>query len=305
MKELERFKNEIDLMEYALAHNYTNFDSNQSSRTCVVLRRQEDNGKIAVSRAHDGHWIYYDFIRGKGGTILDFAMQHTGCNLGQTRKELRKRLHCNVNSFSQTAHLPKPLSATKNRYRVAWEYADTSPIIRNHHYLESRGIDTEFILSDRFAGMVRCDRSRNICFPYFDFKGLAGIEKRNHNFKSYTKGGSKGLWRSNLMEGDSKAVICEAPIDVLSYAKLHHDNNDRTRYFAVGGQISRFQWELIDGLVEKYRSREMTIILAFDNDPAGKGYILQFQKRYSRVELILDLPPQEGRDWNDVLQSNR
>ena len=38
------------------------------------------------------------------------------------------------------------------------------------------------------------------------------------------------------MEGDSKAVICEAPIDALSYTKLRHDTNDRTRYFAIGGQ---------------------------------------------------------------------
>ena len=56
-------------------------------------------GKIAVSRGLDGHWVYYDFRLGKGGSILDFVMQHTGCNLGQTRKELRKALGCNVNSF--------------------------------------------------------------------------------------------------------------------------------------------------------------------------------------------------------------
>ena len=113
------------------------------------------------------------------------------------------------------------------------------------------------------------------------------------------------MWRSTLMEGDVKAVICEAPIDVLSYAKLRHDNNDRTRYFAIGGQVSRFQWELIDGLIKKYRAKKMDIFLAFDNDLAGKGYIQQFQERYSGVLFTLDLPPQEGQDWNDVLQSEQ
>ena len=303
MEELERFKKEISLMEYAPTYDYTELDRNQSSRTCVVLRRQADDGKIAVSRGHDGHWVYYDFRRGKGGSILDFVMQHTGCNLGRTRKELRKMLCCNIDSFSHTAPLPNPRSATKDRQKAAWEYAATTPIARRHDYLESRGIDLESILAGRFVGTVRVDRYGNVCFPYFDFKGIAGIEKRNHNFKYYTKGGRKGLWRSTLKEGDVRVVICEAPIDALSYAKLRHDKNDRTRYFAIGGQISRFQWELIDGLIKKYSSEKMDILLAFDNDPAGKNYIQQFQQRYSGVIFTLDLPPQKGQDWNDVLQS--
>ena len=107
------------------------------------------------------------------------------------------------------------------------------------------------------------------------------------------------------MEGDSKSVICEAPIDALSHSKLRHDSNDRTRYFAIGGQISYFQWELIDGLIKKYSSEKMDIFLAFDNDPAGRKYIRQFQERYSGVSFTLDLPPREGQDWNDVLQSKQ
>jgi len=305
MEELERFKSEISLMEYVPTYDYTELDRNQSSRTCVVLRRQADDGKIAVSRDHDGHWVYYDFRRGKGGSILDFVMQHTGCNLGQTRKELRKALCCNIDSFSHTAPLPNPRSAAKNRQKVALEYADTTPITTHHDYLENRGIGLESILASRFADVVRIDRYGNVCFPYFDFKGIAGIEKRNHNFKCYTKGGRKGLWRSILKEGDVRAVICEAAIDALSYAKLRRDKNDRTRYFAIGGQVSRFQWKLIDGLIKKYSSEKMDIFLAFDNDPAGKGYIRQFQERYSGVIFTLDLPPQEGQDWNDVLQNKQ
>jgi len=98
-------------------------------------------------------------------------------------------------------------------------------------------------------------------------------------------------------------VICEAPIDALSYAKLRNDTNDRTRYFATGGQISLFQWGLIDGLMEKYRSLKIAVILAFDNDPGGNSHILQFHERYLGEEIAIDLPPGKGQDWNDVLQS--
>ena len=67
---------------------------------------------------------------------------------------------------------------------MAWEYAETTPITRYHGYLESRGIDLESILVSRFASPVKVDRYGNVCFPYFDFKGIAGIEKRNYNFKT-------------------------------------------------------------------------------------------------------------------------
>ena len=302
MNELKGFKNEIDLVDYAMTHDYTELDRNQSSRTCVVLRRQSDDGKIAVSRGHDGHWVYYDFRCNKGGSILDFVMQQTGSNLGGARQELRKWLPHKINLFSHTAPLPKPRAASEDRRGTAWDYAGTNPVAMHHDYLESRGIAFEPVMRDRFSGMVRSDRYGNACFPYFDFRGVAGIEKRNAKFKSYTKGGRKGLWRSILMERDERAVICEAPIDALSYAAVRHDPTDRTRYFATGGRISRFQWELIDGLMQKYRSKRIAVILAFDNDPGGKAYILQFHERYPGVKIAIDLPPRQGQDWNDVLQ---
>ena len=303
MNELEGFKKGIDLVDYAVTHDYTEFDRNQSSKTCAVLRRQTDNGKIAVSRSHDGHWVYYDFRCNKGGSILDFFMQQTGLNLGRARQELRKGSPHNFKSFFHTACFSKLRKSTQNRQRAAWEYADTRPVEKRHDYLESRGIFLELILADRLTGVVRGDRYGNACFPYFDFAGVAGVEKRNENLKYYTKGGHKGLWRSKLLERDTRAVICEAPIDALSYAKLYNDTNDRTRYFATGGQISRFQWGLIDGLIEKYRSRKIAVILAFDNDPGGDAYILQFHGRYPEEKIGIDLPPGRGQDWNDVLQS--
>ena len=302
MNELERFKREINLVEYVSNQDYTEIDKSRSSRTCLIIRRQSDNGKIAVSRSNDGNFLYYDFRCGRGGSIIDFVMHHTGSTLGQTRKRLRQALGGNVNSFSHTAHLQNCQSPGKNRQKIDHEYAETNPLERSSAYLESRGIGVECVLDDRFAGSVREDRYGNVCFPYFDFNAIVGIEKRNRNFKHYSKGGRKGLWKSNLKKGDSEAVICESPIDALSYAKLHCHEKERTRYLALGGQISRFQWELIDGVMKKYRLKSIRVVLAFDNDAAGKRYVQQFQERYSGSSFNLSLPPLEGLDWNDVLQ---
>jgi len=301
MNELERFKTEINLVEYAAVHGYTELDRNKSSKTCVVLRRQADDGKIAVVRGPDRHWVYYDFRQGRGGSVLDFVMQQTGYNLGQARQKLRGDSGSATHLLFHTAPLKICRPSTLNRHKVAWEYDDTLPVNRHHPYLASRRIHLDMVLSGRFSGMVRVDSRMNICFPYFNFGGLAGLEKRNRSFTGYSKGGSKGLWRSCLLTDDRKAVICESPIDALSYAEVFTDTEDRTRYFATGGQISRGQWKLIDGLVKKYHEEQIAIVLAFDNDSAGKRYVQQFLKRYSGIDLTVDLPQNEGQDWNDVL----
>lgn len=300
MKELERFKIEVNLVKYAMSCGYNRLDRNKSCKTCTVLRRREDDGKIAVMREHDAHWVYYDFRRGEGGSVLDFVMQHKGCNLGQARKELRTA--SNINSLSSpTAPFFEPRPAAKDRQKAAREYADTNFLTKHHVYLAKRGIYLKDVINKRFLDMVRVDQRKNLCFPYLDFDGVAGLERRNFNFKGYTQGGSKGLWRSNLMKDDTRALICESPIDALSYAKAHPPSYDQTRYFATGGQISSKQWSLLNCLVEKYQNQKMVIVLAFDNDLAGRDYIRQFQVRYPGVEFNLDLPPKQGQDWNDAL----
>ncbi len=304
MKELERFKTEVNLVEYATGYGYTGFDSNKSSKACVVLRNRTNDGKIGISRGDDRHWIYYDFRRCEGGSVIDLVMRHMNVSLGKARREIRKSLCCNSHSLSPAAPFPAPRSAGKNRQRAALEYAKAKTIVNHHRYLASRGITFEMISSKRFSGVVMVDPRSNACFPYLDFEGIAGLEQRNYNFKGYTEGGSKGLWRSNLMAKDTRAIIFESPIDALSYAKLHNDFKDHTRYFATGGQVSHKQWELIDGLIKKLLSQRVSIILSFDNDPGGRSYVRTFKKRYPDVKFTLDMPPGDGQDWNDILMKN-
>jgi hypothetical protein len=301
MRELERIKTEIDLIAYAATCGYTEFDRHKSSQACVILRRSGDNGKIGVSRNSDGRWLCFDFRRDKGGSILDFVMREKRCNLGGARKELVERINGRLSFLSPTASYQRPPSSTNDQRRAVREYAATCEIKDRHVYLELRGIKTGIVTNHRFIGMVRTDRRNNLCFPYFNFSGIAGVERRNHNFKGYTKGGSKGLWHSKLRESDRKIMLFESPIDGLSHACLQPDNICHTRYFATGGQISKHQWPLIDGMIKKATRTKMQIVLAFDNDQGGRKYIQEFQRRFPKAPFELDLPPVQGRDWNDEL----
>jgi len=69
--ELETFKRVIDLSEYAAARGYQ-LDRKESSRSSRVMRF--DGDKISISRAPDGHWVYYSFRNLEdNGTIVDFV----------------------------------------------------------------------------------------------------------------------------------------------------------------------------------------------------------------------------------------
>src|SRR5450631_475977 len=86
-EELERFKRDIKLHQYAASLGYQ-IDVRESSKREMILRRAGD--KISVRMDADGHYVYYSFRDEKdSGTILDFVMRRQGKNFGEARKVLR------------------------------------------------------------------------------------------------------------------------------------------------------------------------------------------------------------------------
>ena len=85
--ELEHFKANINLVEFASIHAYSELDKRRSSRACTVLRNGSE--KIGVSRDKDNHWVFYNFDKEDGGSIIDFVMYINNCNLGVARRYLR------------------------------------------------------------------------------------------------------------------------------------------------------------------------------------------------------------------------
>jgi hypothetical protein len=85
--ELERFKSQISLAEYAQAQGYE-IDHRESGRASLVMRNGDD--KIIVATDADGHGIYFS-VRddADNGSVIDFVQMRQGLNLGQVRKELR------------------------------------------------------------------------------------------------------------------------------------------------------------------------------------------------------------------------
>src|SRR5579859_5903349 len=135
--ELDLFKRDIHLVQYAVRrHGYTR-DRRESSRNSHVLRHPGTNDKIVVRQADD-HWTYFSVRDDRdNGTIIDF-LQHRGVrSLGEVRQLLRDWLGMVQTVFDpvpiQVSHRSEPSPSAA----VAFEQARS---VDNSPYLNVRGI---------------------------------------------------------------------------------------------------------------------------------------------------------------------
>ena len=305
MDELEAFKSEINLTEYAAALGYV-LDRKASSRNSAVMS-EESGDKIVIARGQDRHWIYFS-VRDDtdNGTIIDFVQNRKGVKLGGVRRELRlwtggtwavTRPHPDL--FAQEI---EPVS--RDRAKILLELARMKPLASHRYYLEEqRAIPPALLQSPRFAGKLKVDFRTNAIFPHADKDGPCGYEIKNQGFTGFSRGGEKGLWFSAIKSTDTALVIAESGIDALSHAALHP--NDTARYASTGGAMNPDQPALIRGAIEKM-GQGATIRIATDNDAGGRtlaDQIAAIARETGREDLkiIQDLPEGEGSDWNDRL----
>lgn len=86
--ELEAFKTQIDLRQYAASIGFA-IDKRKSSRSSTIMKRGTE--KIIVKRnAGDDHYLYFTVHDDRdNGSIIDFTKNRQRKTLGQARQELR------------------------------------------------------------------------------------------------------------------------------------------------------------------------------------------------------------------------
>ena len=140
MDELENFKTNINLTEYAASQGYE-LDRRESSRNSVIMRHSTGD-KIIIARGEDKHWIYFS-IRDESdnGSIIDFIQNLSQASLGEVRKKLRPWIGYGsppkrppVKSYVQNVEL-----SSKDLARVIASFNGMQELPR-HPYLEGRGI---------------------------------------------------------------------------------------------------------------------------------------------------------------------
>ena len=207
-EELNQFKSEINLVEYAQNNGYE-LDQKKSSTNCIVLRDKRGDKLLVGLDEKDNHYFYYSLKNETDkGSIIDFIQKRKNLNLGEVRKELRPWLNNNYSPTYKPSNQPsiKLTPTSKNRYQIVAQF-ESFATINNHPYLNQRGISQDTLDEPRFKGTIYLDRRNNAVFPHFDRDGLCGYELRNQNFKGFSSGGTKGLWVSKSSSNDEKLVI--------------------------------------------------------------------------------------------------
>ena len=164
--------------------------------------------------------------------------------------------------------------------------------IKAVEYMSTRGLDSNDFLIYPFRGSVVGTNTAKIeadinkipnnpvAFPLYDKnEKMVGVQLVSENYKSFLKGSRKsvGVWHSNIPEKINNIVICEAPLDAISYHKLQGDRN--TLYFATCGNVTDGQLDAIKSIIENNKNvlaANYTITLANDNDAAGAMFNLNY-----------------------------
>ncbi|MDJ0730656.1 MAG: toprim domain-containing protein [Crocosphaera sp.] len=302
-QELDTFKTDINLADYAQANGYS-IDKKKSSVNCLVLKDNRGDKILVGLNQSDGHYFYSSVNDDRdSGSIIDFIQNRRNLNLGEVRKELRPWINEPSNPpYSPKQPTPKLTPSSPDRHKIITQFEGFNVIV-THPYLTQRGISQQTSNDPRFQGRIYTDHRNNVIFPHADREGVCGYEMRNQDFKSFSSGGTKGLWASNGSPDDTTLVICESPLDCLSYHQLFRD--DTTLYFATGGTLSDKQKTLLKGVFEKFHNKGGHIMIATDKDEAGQELEKELRNIAPETAQINRIEPRHHKDWNDALMAEQ
>lgn len=295
--ELERFKREINLVEFAQSLGYEVLKK-ESSRASIVMKSGGDKIIVATDQA-DGHGIYFSVgDESDCGSVIDFAQKRIGGNLGQVRKELRGWMPEAARPSPRRKALQerpeRPQAVTRDRAQLLARFAALTPY-SGRYLTATRKVDQAVI--EAFG--VRQDGYGNACFVHRDAQGVSGWETKNKGFTGFSEGGNRGLFLARPDDASvTRIVVAEASIDLMSWAQFKHTPG--TAYISTGGSVSAEQFEQLRAAFARNPTAE--IVLAHDGDAPGDKMADQVrQLAPAGTKVTRDRPP-EDMDWNEVLK---
>lgn len=296
--ELDRFKSDISLSDYAQAEFGYELVKKESSASSKVLKVGGD--KIIVTRQKDGHDVYFSTGDASDcGSIVDFLQNRKRVNLGEVRKELRQWLPSSKKPSVKRPQRPpeRAVATSKDRTEVLRQWATMKPYSASY-LTDERRLDPQII--EAFG--VRQDSHGNACIAHRDASGVLGWESKNKGFTGFAAGGTRNVSFTRLNDGPiTRLVLTEAAIDAMSFAQLRHEPG--TAYMSTGGtQLSQAQREQIAQIMGKYA---VPVVLAMDKDEAGEKMAREIAAMAPESVQTLREVPEGAKDWNEALQAKQ
>jgi len=314
--ELDRFKRDIDLVDYAQRQGYT---IKKESRRGDWHHLVKDDEHVIVTRKGD-HQVYLNTGDDRdAGSIIDFAKTRGGdghgLNLGQVRQQLREyldgapapaRQYATPPDTARLSSLPvgDPEQARQaeeeRRTRLISEVLGVKKELTDRSYLHGRGITDETLDSPAFQGRIftaQQNEHRNTAFPLYNEHGLASVEQKNEHYKSLLPLPKNGIWVSHPTDGKDtpveRVVVSESAIDSLSHFQLKYGQDPKnTLYIATSGTPTEAQVALIQRVIDKQAPQE--VVLANDRDAGGRQFNINYLNELQPARPLVPVAEQEA-----------
>jgi len=171
---------------------------------------------------------------------------------------------------------------------------------------ERRRLPETILVAARVADIIREGPRGSAWFAHRDAAGrLTGIEMRGPDYRNFSAGGAKTLFRLPGGNGTlPRIVVCEAAIDALSLAALEGVRED-TLYSATAGGMGPATVVALQELVEtRAGDQAAALVAATDADRAGRRLAERLAVIAAGVGVAFaaPLPPDGINDWNDALR---
>lgn len=336
-REYEFIKKEIPLAPFLIEKLGYQVNKEKSSKKDIVLTSPTSGEKIIVPtspKSSTGHWIYSN-VNGGGGTLIDILRKENWSwqDIGALAKE-RFGTTLPSHEFPISQPIKKETAIAEDpgeQAKQAQSHINSVISTDKNQFLQTRKIERDTY--QELSG-VRVSQKAAIFSLYKDFDSAGNHnlcstitylkDHNGNNSKYFQKGLPRGLTVLADEKGMSTAkniVITESPIDALSYKQLSGEtlqgwkqvkagttqektntNADRTAFISTCGNLTFQIKKDIRMILESASRNDQTVIIAMDNDLAGKKmaediiHIAQESQCMYQVEV-----PTLGKDWNDVL----
>jgi Toprim-like len=135
---------------------------------------------------------------------------------------------------------------------------------------------------------------------------LTGIEMRGPDYRNFSAGGSKTLFRLPGGPGRlTRVAVCESAIDALSLAAIECVRCD-TLYAATAGGMGPATIAALQQILQVLAFNPAAMLIgATDADTAGRRYAARLEDLVTEAGVRFDaiLPPNGLNDWNDALRA--
>ncbi len=279
-------------------------DRAESSRRSLKYRRGE--GEIVIVN-HDGRGWWDPLSAAKGDIFTLVRHLDPGLKFADARRVLRGFVGI-APSFPETLRARRERAP---RVPVARQWDRRQPLSRGSpawlYLTRQRKLPEPILMAARVADAVREGPHGSAWFAHRDGAGLlTGIEMRGADYRNFSAGGAKTLFR--LPGGPAcltRVAVCEAAIDALSLAAIERARDD-TLYAATSGGMGPATIAALQQLLQNLSADPIGLLIAAtDADTAGRRYAARLADLATEATVRFDaiLPPDGLNDWNDALRA--